>query len=48
VDGLVAFLTLGMEAERELADAHASASRIEERIRRVHPEIVEVVVHTEP
>jgi cation diffusion facilitator family transporter len=46
--GLVAFLTLGMEAERELADAHESASRIEERIRRVHPEIVEVVVHTEP
>jgi cation diffusion facilitator family transporter len=46
--GLVAFLTLGMEAERELAEAHASASRIEERIRRVHPEIAEVVVHTEP
>ena len=46
--GLVAFLTLGMEAERELADAHASASQIEERIRRVHPEIVEVIVHTEP
>jgi cation diffusion facilitator family transporter len=46
--GLVAFLTLGMEAERELAEAHASASRIEEHIRRVHPEIVEVVVHTEP
>jgi cation diffusion facilitator family transporter len=47
-EGLVAFLTLGMEAERELADAHASASQIEERIRRVHPEIVEVIVHTEP
>ncbi len=46
--GLVAFLTLGMEAERELVEAHASASRIEERIRRIHPEIVEVVVHTEP
>ena len=47
-EGLVAFLTLGMEAERELAEAHASASRIEERIRRVHPEIAEVIVHTEP
>ncbi|MGH3092355.1 MAG: cation transporter dimerization domain-containing protein, partial [Gaiellaceae bacterium] len=47
-EGLVAFLTLGMEAERELADAHASASQIEERIRLVHPEIVEVIVHTEP
>ena len=47
-DGVVIFLTLGMEAERELADAHASASRIEERIRRAHPDIVEVIVHTEP
>lgn len=47
-DGVVIFLTLGMEAERELADAHASASQIEERIRRAHPEIVEVIVHTEP
>jgi cation diffusion facilitator family transporter len=46
--GLVAFLTLGMDANRPLADAHARASEIEERIRRAHPEIAEVVVHTEP
>lgn len=46
--GLVAFLTLGMDANRPLADAHARASEIEERIRRAHPEISEVVVHTEP
>jgi cation diffusion facilitator family transporter len=46
--GLVAFLTLGMDANRPLADAHAVASEIEERIRRTHPEISEVVVHTEP
>jgi cation diffusion facilitator family transporter len=46
--GLVAFLTLGMDANRPLSDAHALASEIEERIRRAHPEISEVVVHTEP
>lgn len=46
--GVVAFLTLAMDARRALADAHASASEIEERIRRDHPEIVEVIVHTEP
>jgi cation diffusion facilitator family transporter len=46
--GLVAFLTLGMDAGRALAEAHADASEIEERIRRAHPEIADVVVHTEP
>jgi divalent metal cation (Fe/Co/Zn/Cd) transporter len=47
-DGLLAFLTLGMEPERALAEAHARASEVEERIRRLHPEIAEVIVHTEP
>ena len=46
--GLVAFLTLGMDADRPLAEAHALASDVEERIRRAHPEIADVVVHTEP
>jgi divalent metal cation (Fe/Co/Zn/Cd) transporter len=46
--GLVAFLTLGMDAGRPLAEAHARASEVEERIRRAHPEIADVVVHTEP
>jgi cation diffusion facilitator family transporter len=46
--GFVAFLTLAMAPERELAEAHASASEIEERIRRDHPQIVDVIVHTEP
>jgi Dimerisation domain of Zinc Transporter len=46
--GLVAFLTLAMEPERELAEAHARASEIEERIRRDHPDIADVIVHTEP
>jgi cation diffusion facilitator family transporter len=46
--GLVAFLTLGMDAGRPLAEAHSLASDVEERIRRAHPEIADVVVHTEP
>ena len=47
-DGLVAFLTLGLDAASPLSDAHARASEIEERIRRERPEIADVVVHTEP
>jgi cation diffusion facilitator family transporter len=47
-EGLVAFLTLGLDPASALADAHAQASRIEERIRREQPEIADVIVHTEP
>jgi divalent metal cation (Fe/Co/Zn/Cd) transporter len=47
-EGLVAYLTLGLDPRRPLADAHASASEIEERIRGERPEIADVVVHTEP
>ena len=47
-DGLVAHLTLELEGESRLADAHARASEIEERIRRARPQIADVVVHTEP
>jgi divalent metal cation (Fe/Co/Zn/Cd) transporter len=47
-EGLVAFLTIGMDPGRPLAEAHARASEVEERIRRAHPEIADVVVHTEP
>jgi cation diffusion facilitator family transporter len=47
-DGLVAFLTLGLEPKTPLADAHSRASEIEERIRRERPEIAEIIVHTEP
>ena len=46
--GLVAFLTLGMDPDRTLAEAHARASEVEERIRRAQPEMADVVVHTEP
>jgi divalent metal cation (Fe/Co/Zn/Cd) transporter len=47
-DGLVVHLTLPLPAGTTLADAHAEASRIEEVIRRERPEIVDVLVHTEP
>jgi cation diffusion facilitator family transporter len=47
-DGLVAFLTLALDPTTTLAEAHARASRIEERIRRERPGIADVIVHTEP
>ncbi len=47
-EGLVAFLTLGLDPRSDLAGAHATASAIEERIRRERPQIAEVHVHTEP
>jgi cation diffusion facilitator family transporter len=46
--GLVAFLTLGLDGAGSLADAHALASDIEERIRRERADIADVIVHTEP
>ncbi|HYA09476.1 MAG TPA: cation diffusion facilitator family transporter, partial [Gaiellaceae bacterium] len=47
-EGLVAFLTLGLDGATPLAEAHAGASRIEERIRQERPQIADVIVHTEP
>ena len=47
-EGLVAFLTLGLEPTSELAEAHALASEIEQEIRRAAPHIADVIVHTEP
>ena len=47
-NGLLAFLTLGLDPGTSLADAHARASEIEERIRSERPEIADVIVHTEP
>ncbi|HEV2593464.1 MAG TPA: cation diffusion facilitator family transporter [Gaiellaceae bacterium] len=46
--GLVAFLTLALDPSSRLADAHARASEIEERIRLERPDIADVIVHTEP
>ena len=47
-EGLVALLTLGLDGRSRLDDAHARASEIEELVRREQPEIVDVIVHTEP
>jgi divalent metal cation (Fe/Co/Zn/Cd) transporter len=46
--GLLAYLTLGLDASTSLAEAHERASEIEKRIRRERPDIADVVVHTEP
>jgi divalent metal cation (Fe/Co/Zn/Cd) transporter len=47
-DGLVAFLTLVLDPDSALADAHAQASEVEEDIRRALPGLADVSVHTEP
>jgi len=47
-EGLVAFLTLGLDPASTLAEAHRRASEVEERIRGRLPEIADVIVHTEP
>jgi cation diffusion facilitator family transporter len=47
-EGLVAFLTLGLDPAGSLAEAHDQASEVEARIRNARPEIADVIVHTEP
>jgi cation diffusion facilitator family transporter len=47
-EGLVAFVTLGLDPGASLADAHTRASEVEARIRSEHPGIADVIVHTEP
>jgi cation diffusion facilitator family transporter len=47
-DGLVVFLTLGLDPDSRLADAHERASEIEKRIRAACPGVADVIVHTEP
>jgi divalent metal cation (Fe/Co/Zn/Cd) transporter len=47
-EGVVAFLTLALAGDETLADAHARASAVEERVRAAVPGVADVVVHTEP
>ena len=47
-EGLMAYLTLGLDPASPLAEAHARASEIEEQVRRARPDIADVIVHTEP
>jgi cation diffusion facilitator family transporter len=46
--GLIAFLTLNLGPRNSLGDAHSLASAIEEQVHLEHPQISEIVVHTEP
>jgi cation diffusion facilitator family transporter len=46
--GVVALVTLGLEPGTSLAEAHARASEVEERLRRERPDVADVIVHTEP
>jgi cation diffusion facilitator family transporter len=46
--GVVAFVTLGLDPGSTLAEAHDHASRVEERLRRARPDVADVIVHTEP
>ena len=47
-NGRVVFLTLGVAAGGSLADAHALAGELEEQLRQRLPDIVDVVVRTQP
>jgi len=47
-EGLLVFLTLGLDPTVPLAEAHARASEIEERVRKALPGISDIIVHTEP
>ena len=47
-EGMMVFLTLGLPGAASLAEAHARASVIEERIRKALPDVADVIVHTEP
>jgi divalent metal cation (Fe/Co/Zn/Cd) transporter len=47
-EGLIAYLTVGLDPTCPLSEAHARASEVEELIRRARPGISEIIVHTEP
>ena len=46
--GTVVFLVIGVGVGVQLAAAHRIASELEEILRKEHPSVAEVVVHTEP
>jgi cation diffusion facilitator family transporter len=47
-EGLVGFLTLGLDPAISLAEAHELASEVERRCREACPGLAELTVHTEP
>jgi len=46
--GRVLFLTLGVDGSSSISDAHRLAGELEEQLRQLIPDLVDVVVHTEP
>jgi divalent metal cation (Fe/Co/Zn/Cd) transporter len=46
--GVVAYVTVLAAGDQSLQDAHVLATRVEERLAELAPELVDVVVHTEP
>jgi divalent metal cation (Fe/Co/Zn/Cd) transporter len=46
--GPVLFLSIAVEPDADLAEAHELASRLESELRTERPALAEVVVHTEP
>lgn len=47
-EGLVVLVTLALDAQATLTDAHDEATAVSQRIREALPDIADVVVHTEP
>ncbi len=45
---IFALLTIGLDPEQQLGDAHALATEIEEEVVRRAPSVADVIVHTEP
>jgi cation diffusion facilitator family transporter len=46
--GLIVFLTIAVDRDASLVDAHRLAGELEDELRREVPDIADVVVHTEP
>jgi divalent metal cation (Fe/Co/Zn/Cd) transporter len=46
--GLIVYLTLGVDPDQQLAEAHDRARAVKARIREARPQIADVLVHTEP
>ena len=47
-DAVYVDLTVRLDGDASLREAHDAADRIEEALKATHPEIVDVVVHPEP
>jgi len=47
-DAVYVDLTVRLDGDASLREAHDAADRIEEALKSAHPEIVDVVVHPEP